>query len=628
MDLTAHPRLFARAEDLATINARFGQKSPVAAKAYDLHRRDLAEASAEVALSAPQTGHNWHLGRMRELQKRVVSLLVEYKRTGDEQYRQLATAYLGLPDTWEYWSWIDWRTNHPHGRPTDVYDLSVGEMGLTLAVAWDWLEDDLSDTERSLLLRLGGRQTTAYLQAFADEDRCWWAKGEYSNWTAVTNGGAGMLALAMWEELPEAEEILGHASEGIEAFFGSLHDDGGWPEGVGYWNYGMRYGYLYLLSHEAATGEQHPLLKCEGVRNAAIFPLLFSPHGQAAGFGDANHFRVMPFHYRVLERLGLAAHTAVLDEIGQRPEGFGISSWPSGALYGALGPGSETRRAERPEVPANKLLAGIQWGYMSDGMPSPDTFMSVRGGTADVPHGHADLMAFWFQANDEQFLINATDGKYLDTTFSPFRYELYGCGALSKNTILLNGVGIRPDSTSETRSFEHDGHFVIQVDASDCFGGSEGTKAYGDTWLHYCCRSFVNLGEGRYLIIDRARFSNEGQFEARFHTHMPMAIDDERQIVGLAGEKATARLRMACTEPVVLRQSTSAPIMPQQPADTILQVQSEHLVKSVILATLVDIAECAETLQMRADESSLMLTLGGRQLCVIPLDENGDPFGS
>ena len=162
------------------------------------------------------------------------------------------------------------------------------------------------------------------------------------------------------------------------------------------------------------------------MRNTAIFPLLFAPHGQAAGFGDANQFRVMPFHYRVLDRLGLAAHTAILDEIGQREEGFGNSSWPSGALYGVLGSQPDTRSAEQPQVPANHLLDGIQWGYMSDGMPSPRTFISVRGGTADVPHGHADLMAFWFQANGELLLINATDGKYLDTTFSPFRYELYG----------------------------------------------------------------------------------------------------------------------------------------------------------------------------------------------------------
>ena len=67
-----------------------------------------------------------------------------------------------LADTWEYWSWIDWRTNHPHGRPTDVYDLSVGEMGLTLAVAWDWLHDDLSDAERALLLRLDRRGALAH----------------------------------------------------------------------------------------------------------------------------------------------------------------------------------------------------------------------------------------------------------------------------------------------------------------------------------------------------------------------------------------------------------------------------------------------------------------------------------
>ncbi len=626
MKLTVHPRLFARPEDFALLDQRLNNHDPLSRSVRTAYEQAVAEFT-QVRTDTGETGHNWHLIRMRNLQKRLLTVLIEYLRTGDEQLRGLVTEYLRLPAGWDFWSWIDWRANGACGVPGEIYDLSYGEMGLTLAAVYDWLYDELTDEEQELLTAMARRQTDAYLGAYA-ADAAWWATKEYSNWTAVTAGGAGMLALSMYEELDKSEEVLQRAEQAMEVFFGSLHDDGGWPEGVGYWVYGMRYGYLYLLSHEAATGRQHPLFASKGVRNTAVFPLLFCPQGQAVGFGDANGFQVMPFHYRVLERLGLAAHAAVLDEIGQRQECFGNASWPSEAFYGIIGPQPDTRSTEPSQLPANNLLGGIQWGYMSDAMPMPQTFISVRGGSADVPHGHADLMAFWFQAKGEQFLINATDGKYLDTTFSPSRYELYGCGPLSKNTVLLNGIGIRPDSTSDTRSFDHDGHFVIQIDTSDCFGGFGGTKAYGDTWLHYCCRSFVNLGAGRYLIIDRVRFSNEGQFEARFHTLMPMAIDDERNIARLSGEQATARLRFACGEPVVLRESTSAPVMPQRSADTILQVQSERLVPSITLAALVDIAECDDPLQMTADDGNLILTLGDFALCTIPLDANGDPFGS
>ncbi len=621
-NLTSHPRLFAGPDDLATTDARFEHSGPVAARARELYRRDLAEASARVVVPTAETGHNWHLRRMRDLQKRVVTLLVEYLRTRDVCYRRLIFDYLRLADSWEYWSWIDWRGSAD--TPQDPYDLSFGEMGMTLAVVYDWLYDELDEDERELLLQMARRQTDAFLRGVAEG--AWWTEREYSNWTAATNGGAGMLALAAWEELDRAEEILQHVERSIGIFFGSIREDGGWPEGVGYWNYGMRYGFLYLLSHEAATGTEHPLLAREAVRNTAIFPLLFSPHGQAAGFGDSNHFSALAFHYRVLKRLDLAGYTPMLDDIASREDGFGNTTWPTAALYGLLGPTSGDGSEAPADIPANRLLDGIDWGYLSDGLPGPKTFISVRGGSADVPHGHADLMAFWFQVQAEQFLINADDGGYLDTTFSRLRNELYGCGPLSKNTILLNGVGVRPDSTSRTRSFEHDGHFIIQVDTSDCFGGFGGTKAYGDRWLHYCCRTFINLGAGRYLIIDRARFSNEGQFEARFHTFLPMEISPQRQVVRICGQQETVRLRFGCSQPIVLREAISTPIMPQQPADTILQVQSEALVENITLVTLIDLAESDEALGVEQTETSLFLKLGSEALWTLPLDANGDPF--
>ncbi len=618
-ELTSHPRLFAHPDDFAAIEARFEHSGPVAARNREHFRRDLAEASAQVIVPTPETGHNWHLRRMRDLQKRVVTLLVEYFRSGDPCHRRLVFDYLRLAASWEYWSWIDWRG--PADEPQDTYDLSFGEIGMTLALVYDWLEAELDTDERELLLGMARRQTQAFLRSVAEG--AWWTTREYSNWTAVTNGGAGMLALAAWEELDRAEEILQHVERAIGVFFGSLHQDGGWPEGVGYWNYGMRYGFLYLLSHEAATAAQHPLLARAAVRNTALFPLLFSPYGQGAGFGDSNRFTVLPFHYRVLKRLGLTAYTSMLDDLTARDERSGTTGWPAAGLYGLLGPTPDEASAEPIDLPANRLLGGIDWGYLSDGWPRPHTFISVRGGSADVPHGHPDLMAFWFQVQAEQFLINANDGAYLDTTFSSQRTELYGCCPLSKNTILLNGVGVRSDSTSRTRSFEHEGCDIIQVDAGDCFTTE---RAYGDTWLRYCCRSFVNLGEARYLIVDRVRFSNEGQFEARFHAFLPIEINLQAQVVRLCGQDHTASLRFACTQPLVLRQALATPVLPQRPADTILQVQSEALVEAITLVTLIDLAATDEPLGLEQAETNLALKLGSQAVWTIPLAANGDPF--
>lgn len=614
-----HPRLFARPEDFTRIDERFSAAHEVARKAHAIYHENLATASVEATITSLPTGHNWHLIRARELQTRIVTLMVEYLRGGDETYRRVAIEHLRMAAGWEYWSWIDWRSPEP--SPTDPYDLSFGELGMTFGLAWDWLYETLSADERELLRALAQRHTSAYLSAY-ETGKNWWADRQYSNWTAVTCGGAGMLALSMHEELDAAEEILSKAEAGIEVFFGSMDDDGGWPEGAGYWNYGMRYGYLYLLSHEAATGSPHPLFEREAVRQGALFPLLFCPHGCACGFGDVNRFSVLAFHYRVLERLGLTEFIPVLDRIAGSEGGLGESNWPTAALYGLLA--RTTQPAGEPNLPANRLLSGIEWGYMSDAMPNPHTYMSIRGGTAKVPHGHPDLMAFWYQVDDEQFLINAWDGRYLDTTFSAYRTELYGCSPFSKNTILLNGIGVRNDATSHTRAFEHEGLSVIKVDASDCFGQ---TQSYGATWLDHCARTFINLGDDRYLLIDQVRFTTEGQFEARFHTFLPVEIEAERTLVSIQGEKARLRVRMACDQPLCIREGRSCPVLPARPADTIIQVQSERLVDGITLVTLLDTEHNDGVLTIDREGGRLTVRLGEHAVCTVPVDDNGTVFG-
>jgi hypothetical protein len=97
-----------------------------------------------------ETVHNWHLIRARQAQTRVVSLLVQYGRTGDRRFREAAMEHLRRMAGWEYWSWITWRENEPD--PNAIFDLSYGENSATLALAYDWLADELSPDERAWLL--------------------------------------------------------------------------------------------------------------------------------------------------------------------------------------------------------------------------------------------------------------------------------------------------------------------------------------------------------------------------------------------------------------------------------------------------------------------------------------------
>ena len=70
---------------------------------------------------------------------------------------------------------------------------------------------------------------------------------------------SGMLCLSLYEECADARLLLPRVEQSVAPFFHTLDaTGGGWPEGIGYWNYGMRYGFQYLLSHERATGNPAP----------------------------------------------------------------------------------------------------------------------------------------------------------------------------------------------------------------------------------------------------------------------------------------------------------------------------------------------------------------------------------
>ncbi|NLF22289.1 MAG: hypothetical protein GX590_03935 [Lentisphaerae bacterium] len=121
-----------------------------------------------------------------------------------------------------------------------------------------------------------------------------------------------MLCLAMREAIPETGLLLRRVETSIEPYMRHLDQSGGaWPEGIGYWNYGMRYAFLYLMSHERATGREHPLLRRAATRQTLRFPLDFTPDGCAAGFGDVNRWTPLPFHF-------LAARRLRVGDVGER----------------------------------------------------------------------------------------------------------------------------------------------------------------------------------------------------------------------------------------------------------------------------------------------------------------------
>jgi len=574
LQLNVHPRLI-----IGAMAFRLQQTDN-----YPGARVDSEQVSCEAkqylvgtTFSYDKTAHNAHLIRARIMQRRVLTLLAEWSRTGSEEYRHAALAHIRQIGRWQYWSWILWRMRDK--RPDAIYDLSYGENAATLAFAWDWLYPTLTVREKEMILTIARCWPFA---AFRARDRVkgnWWFSKPDTNWNAVCAGGLGLLALAMMEDAPESAWMLKRVEISIRPYMEQLDTlRGGWPEGIGYWGYGMRYAFLYLLSWERATGSKHPLMKLDGTKRTLDFPLDFVPNGVPCSFGDVNFYAVHPFHYALAERFERLDIVERLDNLRAMKAGKSTKQgWPEAVECLLFHPRDKLRHTASIRR-MKRYYPNLDWFFLADRWPDPSLYVAVRGGTTEVPHGHMDLTSFHCVVQDEGLIVNLTPSEYLDTTFGPRRWELYEMAPPSKNVVLINGVGIERPSRVFSSLLTMRGYPAVRIDATEAMG-----KMRDDTMAKFYGRLFVLFDEKAVLILDRIELKHFGRSEVRFHSFGNVTV--ERTTARIHGKRRRMTMTFASDVPCVIRKAMDAITSPGKES-WIIRYCTERLHMTMTFATI------------------------------------------
>jgi hypothetical protein len=559
-------------------------------QAAEKEMREIAAAGLRsVEVEYDENTHNSLLIRARLMQQRVVSLAAMFWQTGENQYRDAAVNCVRAIGDWEFWSWIVMRD--PARSSAAFYDLSYGENAATIAIAYDWLYDALTNTEREALVDLARRRALLpFLGSTELESPAGWFGRPDSNWNSVCCGGVGLLALAMEEDLPESDEVLSRVESSLKPLMKHLErTGGGWPEGLGYWNYAMRYGFMYLRSWENARGQTHPLLELPAAARTLRFPLDFTPHGLVCSFGDAGRsWLPLPFHYQMAEYFGDDNLLARLDAYWQGKKDFvgawENTKWPVAANMLILHP----RRAV-PELPAQnsvvELYGDMGWGIMADQMPQPRFYAAVRGGSTDVPHTHCDQLSFHCTVDDEHMIENIGLVEYLDTTFSGRRRDVFEIGASSKNTLLINGVGVPDKACVPVSKLQYAGLPGIRMDATQAMGEVGKVMA-----TLFCGRVFILLEDRGLLIIDRVEVPNPARIEARFFSPQEVTIDKcdlQEASAIISGSRKKLYASFASTKPALLQTAHMPLTSPQEPTRSMFRWATRDIARDgVNFATL------------------------------------------
>lgn len=142
----------------------------------------------------------------------------------------------------------------------DKIALQQGEMAHGLALCWLFFGDKLDSEDRQRVAQMA----RGYVESILEEAEAPAWYNPYSNWTAVSVGGAGLLALTLEDIYPvESAEWLARAKRLLCAYFEGSYVDGAYVE-HGYIEYAM-VDLTTLMAALAARGDRdlidHPNIK-------------------------------------------------------------------------------------------------------------------------------------------------------------------------------------------------------------------------------------------------------------------------------------------------------------------------------------------------------------------------------
>lgn len=169
----------------------------------------------------------------REMWKRAFYLSYAYRMTGDKRYARKVER-----DMLSVCRFSDWNPQHC---------LDGAEMTMGVAFGYDWLYDELSESSRKLIREAIAEKGMRH--ALEDNRYNWWRKVG-GNANQVCNSGLGIGAIAVYEDYPElSKKLIEQAFTSLPVALKTLAPDGIFPEGYGYWNFGMTYNVFLSLIH-------------------------------------------------------------------------------------------------------------------------------------------------------------------------------------------------------------------------------------------------------------------------------------------------------------------------------------------------------------------------------------------
>lgn len=287
--------------------------------------------------------------------------------------------------------------------------LDVAEMSFAVALALDWVGNDLPDqtvdVAKSSLIDKG-------LKPSFNEGgtRMFWINSS-NNWNAVCHGGMIAASLAIAEKDPElAAKTISRALEKLPKSLKEYAPDGIYPEGPSYWGYGTSYSVLASEMLCTALGSDFGIAKSPGFLESANFRLLATaPSGEYFNFADSDGRKGGSGSVLLTWFAAQTGDEVYLDKpFLEDPINAGRLAGP-GLVW--LTQFMKTRTGELPLEWHGKgcnPIAVFRGGKEDVG----EFYLAVKGGSANISHGNMDAGTFIFELDGVRWVIDPGNQPY------------------------------------------------------------------------------------------------------------------------------------------------------------------------------------------------------------------------
>jgi hypothetical protein len=309
----SHPRLFFDATMRQQLRANAaGSHGAIWAPIYAY----VQETKDELP---PVTASDEGLSTYRNFGNRLIAVAFACVISEEPALCTLAKEHLRI-----YAGWTQWGEE-------GARDLGLAHMLLGNALAYDWLYDQLTPAERTLIRQSLASWAEKMYEASSgpkvNEWYNWWRNSYAQNHHWINHSALGMAALALLGEEEQAPLWLEQASNQIAQVQTLLNaiNDGSWHEGVHYQNYGLTLMLPFLVNLRNLTGRN--LLPTAYLRNYGAWrlynyvPDTWEPilgYGDyerewGAGYAPANVLRFLASEFQQGEAQWLADQLVAVD---------------------------------------------------------------------------------------------------------------------------------------------------------------------------------------------------------------------------------------------------------------------------------------------------------------------------